>query len=321
MNDKNVPIEDKRRKIKMRIIVIDIGGTEIKSGVFMNGSLTQIKNHPTDAKRGATEVLNTVGTIIEYYKAADAIGICTTGQINVEKGRVSFAGPNIPDYQGFEIKKILEKRFCIPVLVENDVNAAALGEAHFGAGVGVNDFLCLTYGTGIGGAIILNGQLVRGIDYAAGEFGGIIVHPEDRNENDIFSGCYERYASVSALVNAAKKVDASLQNGRDICDRMNEEAVRKVINNWIQEISIGQITLINIFNPEQIIVGGGIMEQDALVSEIKKNVKERIMESYKAVKICKTKLGNFAGLYGMGYLAGKKLCEHDMEDDKMNSKC
>ncbi len=291
----------------MSIIVVDIGGTEIKSGMFTNGNVTQIKNHLTNAKDGAKEVLTTVQTIIESYKGADAIGICTTGQVDVDKGRVSFAGPNIPGYQGLEIKKNLVERFGIPVTVENDVNAAAIGEGQFGAGVGVNDFLCLTYGTGIGGAIILNGQLLRGTHYAAGEFGGILVHPEARNKRDIFSGCYERYASVSALIAEAKKIDEALQSGRDICKRMNEEAVEKLINAWIQEISIGLITLIHLFDPKQIILGGGIMEQDFIVREVEKSVKNGVMECYKDIKICKTRLGNLAGLYGMGYLTGSKL--------------
>ncbi|MFA9464704.1 MAG: ROK family protein [Velocimicrobium sp.] len=285
----------------MRIVVVDIGGTAIKSGVFDKGKVRQIKEEKTEAKRGAKAVFETVEAMIESYQSVDAIGICTTGQIDVEKGRVCFAGPNIPDYQGFEIKKTLVERFHVPVAVENDVNAAALGEAYFGAGVVVNDFLCLTYGTGIGGAIIQNKQLYRGKNFAAGEFGGLIIHPENRNQNndDIFSGCYERYASVTALVHAARKVDASIQNGRDVWEKRNSLFVKEVLADWIQEISIGLVSLIHIFDPELVLLGGGMMEQSELILRIEEKIKEMIMDRYKGVQITSAQLGNLAGLYGM----------------------
>ena len=287
----------------MKTAVIDIGGTAIKAGIFENGKVTQVREYQTQAWRGAEAVLQSVIEIIEAGPAADAIGVSTTGQIDAVEGKVSFAGPNIPGYQGLEIGKILSDHFGVRAAVENDVNAAALGEAHYGAGRTKGDFLCLTYGTGIGGAIIENGELYRGHHYAAGEFGGIVVHPEDCNRTDPFSGCYERYASVTALVDQAKKVCAELTSGRDIFAHAKEPEVAAVINDWVDEIAIGLVTLIHIFNPSAILLGGGVMNQKILPAKIQQQVTPAIMESFRDVQILKTQLGNEAGMYGAAYLA------------------
>lgn len=290
----------------MKAALIDIGGTVIKSGLFEDGEITELRECPTDAIRGAEAVLETVAGVIEGYGKVEAVGICTTGQIDTEKGVVTFAGPNIPGYQGLEIKKTLSERFHIPVFVENDVNAAALGEAHFGGGRGSEDFLCLTYGTGIGGAIIRGGEVYHGSNFAAGEFGAIMVHPEDQNSEDIFSGCYERYASVTSLVASAKAAGLDMKNGREICERMGEPEVEAVLGAWIDEVSYGLVTLIHIFDPQLILLGGGIMENTAITERVQKAVKMRIMESYRGVKISPTTLGNRAGLYGAAYLAANR---------------
>lgn len=290
----------------MKAAVVDIGGTVIKSGLFEDGKITKLCECPTDAGRGGAAVLETVTGVIKDYGAVEAVGICTTGQIDTEKGVVTFAGPNIPNYRGLEIKKTLSGQLGIPVFVENDVNAAALGEAHFGGGKDYADFLCLTYGTGIGGAIIRDGQVYHGTNFAAGEFGGIMVHPQEQNREDIFSGCYERYASVTALVSFAKAAGLEVESGRDICNRMAEPKVEKVLTAWVDEVSYGLVTLIHIFDPQMILLGGGIMEEPAITGRIQRIVKERIMESYRGVKINPATLGNRAGLYGMAYLASKE---------------
>lgn len=290
-------------KEAMKTVVVDIGGTAIKSGMFIYSKVIDQRTCETPAKQGADEVLRTVIEVISGYDDYEAIGISTTGQIHAKEGKVLFAGNNIPGYQGTELKQILEKRFQKPVFVENDVNAAALGEAYFGAGMGVDHFLCLTYGTGIGGGIILNGQVYRGAQYAAGEFGGILVHPEDRNEQDIFSGCYERYASVTALVNRAKEIDSTLDCGKAIMSRIQEPEIEAVVNRWIHEIAIGLVSLIHIFNPPLVLLGGAIMEQSAIICGVCNEVRPMLMEAYREVSIRPTLLGNAAGMYGMAHIA------------------
>ena len=164
----------------MKILVFDIGGTAIKYGICQDGQLEETKECPTEAFKGGPHILNTICCLADQYLPFDAIGISTAGQVNPEEGSIIYANSNIPDYAGTQFRKILQKRFHVPVAVENDVNSAALGEAVFGAGKGRKSFLCLTYGTGVGGAIIESGQVYHGSSFSAGEFGAVITHAEEK---------------------------------------------------------------------------------------------------------------------------------------------
>ena len=262
---------------------------------------------PTEAYKGGPHILETICTLAEQSLPFDAIGISTAGQVNPEEGYIIYANSNIPDYTGTQFQKILQERFHVPVAVENDVNSAALGEAIFGAGKGKDSFLCLTYGTGVGGAIIENKQVYHGSSFSAGEFGAIITHAEEKLAGtDPFDGCYERYASATALVKMVSAVDPSLTNGRQIFANLERPEIKAVVNKWIDEIVLGLATLIHIFNPECLILGGGVMEQAYLVREVEKRVKSQIMESYAKTVIRKAGLGNRAGMTGAAWLAEKK---------------
>lgn len=183
------------------------------------------------------------------------------------------------------------------------MNAAAIGEAVFGAGKNQKDFVCLTYGTGVGGAMFTNGKLYAGSSYSAGEFGCIMIHPEERNPaKDLFSGCYERYASTTALVNYAKKLDASLSNGRVIFARQTEPEVKQVIDRWIMEIVYGLTTIVHMLNPSCAILGGGVMEQPYVLQQVQEKLYQNIMPSFRHVEIKKAELGNRAGMLGAAVL-------------------
>lgn len=291
----------------MRIAVIDVGGTSIKSGLWENGRVTQIRETDTNAMLGGAHVMRTVLDILAGYRDFQAVGISTAGQVDSSAGTILYANENIPGYTGTGIKEIVEKRFHVPVAVQNDVNSAAVGEAYYGAGKGHRDFLCLTYGTGVGGAIIMNGEIYSGSGYSAGEFGGIVTHPQERDAaKDIFSGCYERYASTTALVKRAAALDPSLKNGRAIFARMDEPEVRKLIDGWIMEIVYGLATLVHIFNPSLIVLGGGIMEQEYVVSEVRRLLRGQIMPSFWNVEVVQAKLGNTAGMLGAAQEALKE---------------
>lgn len=165
----------------MAIMVLDIGGTAIKSGLYIDGELTDIRETPTEAQKGKEHVVNRAKEIITDYQqhsAFERIGISTAGQVDPVRGEILYANENIPGYTGTKLKEIMEQQFHVPACVENDVNAAAIGEFVFGAGKGFKEFVCLTYGTGVGGAIFTNGKLYTGSSFSAGEFGAIVTHPE-----------------------------------------------------------------------------------------------------------------------------------------------
>ncbi|MDE7018931.1 MAG: ROK family protein [Lachnospiraceae bacterium] len=299
----------------MRIAVVDIGGTNIKSGIWEDGEIKQTRETATNAKLGGGHVMETVVGILEEIHDFQAVGISTAGQVDTEKGMILYANDNIPGYTGTRIKETLEERFHVPVAVQNDVNSAAVGEAFYGAGKGAKDFLCLTYGTGVGGAIVIKGEVYNGAGYSAGEFGGIITHPEDRKpEADIFSGCYERYASTTALVKRVSESFPELVSGREIFAGIGVPEVKSLIDQWILEIVYGLVTLVHIFNPSLIVLGGGVMEQEYVVGRVKELLREHIMPSFRNVEIVSAKLGNTAGMLG----AAKEV-QKLMENEKKKS--
>ena len=291
----------------MKVLVFDIGGTAIKYGICRDGHLEETKECPTEAFKGGPHILNTVCSLAEQYLPFDAIGISTAGQVDPEEGFIIYANKNIPDYTGTQFQKVLQERFHVPVAVENDVNSAALGEAVFGAGKGKASFLCLTYGTSVGGAIIENKQVYHGSSFSAGEFGAIVTHAEEKLAGtDPFDGCYERHASTTALVKMTSKVDPALTNGRLIFSNLERPEIKAVVNKWIDEIVLGLTTLIHIFNPSHIVLGGGIMVQPYILEQINARIPQMVMSSFTHVQISGAMLGNSAGLLGAYHLASQK---------------
>ena len=287
--------------IVLRIFAADIGGTAIKYCIANeNGLLEYIGEVPTESHKGGQAIIQKVVDLISAYSKVDAISISTAGQVNNEEGYIIYANENIPGYTGTRIKEMLEKEFQVPVKVENDVNSAALGEKHFGIGKQFEDFLFLTFGTGIGGAIVINNKLYRGFNGIAGEFGHMITHTEGLLCNCGHFGCYECYGSTRALVREANKINPNCTDGRILFEMIEkgDQGLYQVFQNWAKEVAIGIVSLVHIFNPPCIIIGGGVMEQSLAVEQVSKYVRERIMPSYADVKILKSQLGNRAGLYG-----------------------
>lgn len=292
----------------MRIFVADIGGTAIKMAIANEkGELANIHEIPTNAHLGGQSIIDTVSQHILQARNIDAIGISTAGQVDSETGTIIYANENIPHYTGMPIRQLIQEKINIPLAVDNDVNCAAIGEAQYGAGMGHKDFLCLTYGTGIGGAIVKNGAIDKGKDGIAAEFGHMITHGGGRNCNCGGKGCYERYASTSALMTEAHLVDPTIANGRQLFDEIEKgnEQLESVVNEWIEEVSYGLVTLTHIFNPGLIIVGGGVMERQLTAETVERRTKEMMMDSFQSLQIKQARLGNRAGLYGAVHIAKK----------------
>lgn len=282
----------------MKIIAVDIGGTAIKSGLWNGMELTEQKEWETQASLGGAHLVDRVKELIHTYQDFNGIGISTAGEVNTEDGSIFYANSNIPGYTGMQVKKIMEEEFHVPTAVENDVNAAALGELRSGAGYGCKDFLCLTYGTGVGGCIVADQKVYAGASYSAGSFGGIVIHPEEKGGTDSLEGCYERCASTTALVRRVKKIDGVLDNGKKIFAAMDRTEIREQVDLWIDDICTGLVTLTCIFNPSRIILGGGVMAQEYVISEINRKVKRQIAPGLQKVEIVPAKLGNTAGMMG-----------------------
>ena len=288
----------------MNILAIDIGGTMIKYGlVSSDGEILSTDKIETEAEKGLENILNKIDNIFKRYKENNPVGIAVsgTGQINGIIGKVIGGNPIIPNWIGTNLVKILEKKYNLPAVLENDVNCVALGEKWIGAGKDLSNFICLTIGTGIGGGIILNNQLFRGENFVAGEFGHILIK----------KGEFEQFASTTALIRLVKERTEKTLNGKEIFDLEKKEIVeyQEVISEWIENLTDGLSSIIYCFNPANIILGGGVIEQgEPLINRIKNSLFKKIGPQFKEkLNITQAKLGNNAGMIGASYLLLEKI--------------
>ncbi len=289
----------------MKVLALDVGGTAIKSALILDGQIIKASECSSDGKLGGPYVIGNIMNTIDSYEDYEAIGISTAGQVDSNRGYIIYANDNIPNYTGTQLRDLIRKKYQKPVYVENDVNAAAIGEGCYGAGRGENDFLCLTYGTGIGGAIIINKKLYKGSRGVAGEMGHMITHINGLQCTCGKQGCYEQYASTAALVKKSLVYNEKLTDGLHIFHELENgnTKVKDIVDCWIAEIIWGLINIIHIFNPPCIVLGGGIMRQSYLIQSINCKIKDKIMDNFKNVRIVAAKLGNNAGVFGMSAMA------------------
>ena len=288
----------------MNILAIDIGGTMIKYGlVSSGGEILSTDKIETEAEKGLENILNKIDNIFKRYKENNPVGIAVsgTGQINGMIGKVIGGNPIIPNWIGTNLVKILEEKYNLPIVLENDVNCVALGEKWIGAGKDLSNFICLTIGTGIGGGIILNNQLFRGENFVAGEFGHILIK----------KGEFEQFASTTALIRLVKERTGKTLNGKEIFDLEKKEIVeyQEVISEWIENLTDGLSSIVYCFNPANIILGGGVIEQgEALINRVKNSLFKKIGLQFKEkLNIIQAKLGNNAGMIGASYLLLEKI--------------
>lgn len=287
------------------IIGIDLGGTKI-AGVLAtpSGKVLMDVNIPTEASKGKKKVIGNIKKAIHMLKNSHkvklkAIGIGVPGPILYEKG-IIIEAPNLPGWKRVNIKKILEKEFKIPVFVDNDANCAALAEAWFGAGKFARNFIYMTVSTGIGGGIIIDKKIYRGATGSAGEFGHMKIEAHGPKCGCGKHGCLEALASGSALKRKTGVEALSLELAARQGDKKAQQAIQEIAH----YLAIGISNLVNIFNPEMVIIGGGLSNmRELLICPIKKEFKNYVLSvPAKSVKIVRAKLGTNAGVLGAAAL-------------------
>ena len=247
------------------------------------------------------------------------IGFDFPGQVDYKTGVVKLA-PNIPGWVNVPIAQMIEEAFHIPTRIDNDVRCAALGEMNFGAGKGCQNFVCITVGTGIGSGLVVNGQLVRGAANAAGEIGHIKLQMKDGpicGCGD--TGCLEAFASGPSIVAMAQDY---LKSGKSTKFRemagdgeitpyivakaaeAGDPVAKRIFTIIGEYVGMGLVSVINLLNPEKVIIGGGVAEAgDLLLEPIRKTVMERAMVvARESVEIVPAELGNSAGVIGASML-------------------
>ena len=307
-------------------IGIDVGGTNVKIAlVDANGNIAYSNTVPTHAEMGLNYTIENIKQAIRdlitesHVENLEGIGFDFPGQIDYKNGIVKLA-PNIPGWVDIPIAKIIEEEFHVPVKIDNDVHCAALGELKYGAGQGCENFICMTVGTGIGSGIVLEGKLVRGATNVAGELGHIKLSMHDGELCGCGDyGCLEAYASGPSIVKMAQDYIMGgkstkykeLAAGGDITPYIVSEAAKqgdpvaqRIFTKTGEYIGFGLVSVINLLNPEKIIIGGGVAGAgDILFDPIRKVIKERAMKvAGSAVEIVPAKLGNNAGVIGASLL-------------------
>lgn len=295
----------------MRILTLDVGGTAIKSAIVdENNQLMDIRETPSAAAGEA--LVYRAAEVALTYEDYDVLSVSMTGQINNKTQNLLFQYNKDVNDEGEECKagEILRNAVHRPVFLMNDSNCAALGEAYFGAGRGHKDFLCLTYGTGVGGGIIQEGKLLTGSRGIAGEVGHMVIHAGGRKCGCGRRGCYERYAATTALLASARKVKPELENARQLFELAQEDqALQRVIRAWVREIVEGLCTLVYIFNPDCIVLGGGVMEREDVLDMVRKRFYKRVIPTFSKVELLPAQLGNKAGMYGALAYAKQQMRE------------
>ena len=294
-------------------IGVDLGGTNLRAAaVSREGKMIDKISGVTNLAAGRDRViLDLVSNIRELRdrvgkEGLAGVGIGVPGFIMLEKGMI-VGSHNMPGFDNYPVRDDISERLGSPVILENDANAAALGECWMGAGKDVDDLVLLTLGTGIGGGIISGGRVLHGFVGMAGELGHITIMPYGNPCGCGNRGCLEKHASATAIESMANLM--ALGEGvtaRRVCEMAAEgnERAKRILESMGRALGLGLATLINIFNfPLYLLSGGVLPAWEFFAPAMMEEVKERSF-TYRNTKtrIEKAILGNEAGLYGAAYL-------------------
>ncbi len=310
---------------------VDLGGTKILAGIFTPGlKLVATSKTSTKADRGPKAVLERIARAVRDavdeadldLKQIKSVGIGAPGSINPEEGKVIFS-PNMPGWEDIALKKDLEKELEIPVFIENDCNACTLGVYIAELAGKPRSLFGIFLGTGIGGGLILDGKLHSGFNRTAGEIGHMVIEVGGPKCGCGNRGCFEALASRSAIF---RRIESGVKDGQktiltdmlgdDLSDlrsgdlrkalKKGDKLVEKVIEDAAEYTGIAVGNIINLINPECVVIGGGVIDalEDEMMSIIVETAKDYAMPgTTKGVEIVASRLGDHAGITGAAVLA------------------
>lgn len=313
----------------MYYLGVDLGGTNIAAAVVdENYKILATGKVKTNLPRPEAEIADAIfeAGMIAVKNANISlddireVGVGTPGIVNPKTGMVCYSC-NL-GFKNTNLGGLLEEKFGRRVFLENDANAAAYGEQLAGAGKGANDFIAITLGTGVGGGVILNGNILSGSNSAGGELGHIVIVKDGETCGCGRNGCWESYASATALIRQTKAAmlknkdslmwslvggDIERVSGRTSFDamRQGDETAKQVVKEFCDYVACGLTNIINIFQPDALCIGGGISKEgETLVAPIREYVeRERYSKNVEKQTIIKAaELGNDAGIIGAAFL-------------------
>jgi glucokinase len=307
------------------VLAIDLGGTNIKSAILLpDGKIIYFRKYPAQADKGPQKVVTGILSAIKdslvkaelEVKELCGIAIAAAGILDVKNGVVT-SSPSLPGWHNIPLRDMMAEKLGVDIHLINDASAAALGEHRFGAGCGADNLVYLTVSTGIGGGIIIHGKLYVGTDGCAGEIGHMVVEADGPQCNCGNFGCLEVMASGTAIANEAKRRIGQGETSRitefssgglnsitaetvALAAKQGDSLACGVVNKAAYYLGVGLANIVNIFNPEAIIIGGGVSKMgDILLRPARKVVKQRAFRlPVRTVRIVRSRLGDKAGNIG-----------------------
>ncbi len=311
----------------MYYLGIDLGGTNISAGITdENGNILVKSSTPTMNGRSSEDIIDDMAELCKKLakelnievKDIESVGIGMPGTMNKAQG-ISIYANNL-NFRNVNIVYEMTKRLDIPCFIENDANCAAIGENVCGVAYGSRNLIYITIGTGVGAGIIINGRVFDGSFGGGGEAGHMVIVAEGEECTCGRKGCWEAYASASALRREGRIAAAKYPNSKiyDLVDGniklidaktvfdaadLGDEIAMEIIDMYIKYVAIGLVNLVNIFQPEAIIIGGGVCAQgDKVIKPLTKILNERVYGGELKTKLCIATLGNDAGIVGAAML-------------------
>ncbi|MCH5207959.1 MAG: ROK family protein [Oscillospiraceae bacterium] len=310
-------------------IGIDLGGTNIKVGLVNDKyeiveKATAKTNLPRPAEEICASIVELIWQVLTSAKVAlnevNSIGIGTPGVADRNSGVVLYSC-NL-DFHNTNLQAFIKKKLDKPVYVENDANAAAFGEVLAGAGKGFNDVVVVTLGTGVGGGIIIGGKIYTGFNFCGAELGHTVIQYGGRPCGCGRKGCFEAYSSATALINMTREAmeenkdskmwelcggDIENVDGKTAFDgmRAGDAAAKGVVDMYIEYLGCGLTNIVNTFQPEMLLIGGGICKEgEALTKPLSEIIKREsyCIDADKTTKLDICQLENDAGIIGAAYL-------------------
>lgn len=283
----------------MRIAAYDIGGTALKMGVLNEKGEILAQEKTAVPNFSGEHILASIQAWLASHSECDGIALSVPGYVDPWTGFITMGG-SLRDFDGFALQAWLQNKTGLPVSVENDANCALLAERWLGNAQTMRDFLMMTIGTGIGGALFCNGELVRGHRFRAGEFGYLLserpgagrLNSYTMNENCTLAVLRRRYSLISDRpleTVTGEEIFAGYDQGNKICVRL--------VTQFYQDLCSGIYNLAHLFDPECVFLGGGITERPGFIDEIKAHLAWYGL----TVPVARASHGNSAGLTGAVY--------------------
>ena len=301
-------------------LALDLGGTNIRLAAIGEDGIVYSRSRSATPKRSSSiEIVDLIVRLADGCREKVppgsnifAIAAAVPATINEQAGILTKL-PNLPALEGVRLRDVLTERLGIETILENDANAAAYGENWMGASRGVDDSICITLGTGVGGGLIINGKPFRGKDGTAGELGHVCVEPQGVPCGCGGRGCIEQYASATAIVRMAREAGMNVSSSFDVYRAASEGSVEadQVFRKMGSYLGIGIASLINVLNPEMVVLGGGVSAAwDRFIGTVADEISVRsFREPAARARIVRAELGDDAGILG----AARSAFAHENE--------